>query len=211
MTIENINQLAIPGFLNSFQVESKSTYWQRNRTSILFILITFLQIAFSYLSFMEFADPDDSFLDSIAMTVDFGDIVQKSKGANVVEIDEVFGNEFVKDKVIDPNATEDPRISGATDAVVGGASLPVDLNPEIIPEYTAEARNAGIEGTVTLEMIVSDDGKVLRVRSVGRKLGNGLEQAAINAFKKKRYVPSKVEGKAITVKFYQPVRFTLVR
>ncbi|MCE9500036.1 MAG: energy transducer TonB [Leptospira sp.] len=160
---------------------------------------------------MDFFPQNDDYLDSIAMTVDFGDISHKSSGQMVVEVDEVFGNEFVKDKIIDPNAVEDPRIGSAQDAITGNASMPVDLNPELTPEFTSEARSAGVEGTVTLEMIVSDDGKVLRARSVGRKLGFGLEESAIKAFKKKRYVPSKAEGKPITVKFYQPVRFSLVR
>ncbi|MCC6274882.1 MAG: energy transducer TonB [Leptospiraceae bacterium] len=157
------------------------------------------------------SEAEDKLLDSIALTVDFGDIIHKSAGKIVVEIDEVFGNEYIKDKPVDPNATEDPRISGAVDPVIGNATAPVDMNPEIVPEYTADARSAGIEGTVTLEIVVSDDGKVLRVRSVGRKLGYGLEDSAIYSFKKKKYVPSKADGKPITVKFYQPVRFSLVR
>ena len=171
-----------------------------------------IQIGFFYFERLNlYSDADDSLLDSIALTVDFGDITHKSSGSVVVEVDEVFGNEYIKDKPIDPNATEDPRISGAVDPVVGNATSPVDLNPEITPEYTSDARSAGVEGTVTLEVVVSDDGKVLRVRSVGRKLGYGLEDSAIHSFKKKRYAPSKAEGKAITVKFYQPVRFSLVR
>ncbi|MCB1190364.1 MAG: energy transducer TonB [Leptospiraceae bacterium] len=104
---------------------------------------------------------------------------------------------------------EDPRISGAQDAIISGATAPVDLSPNIKPEYTTEARAAGITGTMTLEIIIADTGEVLRVRSVGKNLGYGLEEAAIKAFKKKQYSPSILDGKAINVKVLVPVRWTL--
>ena len=87
--------------------------------------------------------------------------------------------------------------------------MPVDLTPEISPVYTAEAKSAGVQGTVTLEIVVSDDGKVLRARSVGKRLGHGLEESAAAAFRQKRFQPSMKDGQPITVKFYQPVRFVL--
>ncbi|XDD49284.1 energy transducer TonB [Leptospira sp. WS92.C1] len=104
---------------------------------------------------------------------------------------------------------EDPRIAGAQDAIISGATAPVDLTPDIIPEYPSEARGAGITGTSTLEVIIAENGQVLRVRSVGKALGFGLDEAAIEAFYKKRYSPSILDGKAITVKVLIPVRFSL--
>ncbi|RHX87318.1 energy transducer TonB [Leptospira stimsonii] len=104
---------------------------------------------------------------------------------------------------------EDPRIAGAQDAIISGATAPVDLTPNITPEYSSEARSAGITGTTTLEVIIAENGQVLRVRSVGKPLGFGLEESAIDAFYKKRYSPSILEGKAITVKVLIPVRFSL--
>ncbi|EKR65119.1 TonB-dependent receptor [Leptospira weilii str. 2006001853] len=104
---------------------------------------------------------------------------------------------------------EDPRIAGAQDAIISGATTPVDLTPNVVPDYPSEARSAGITGTSTLELIIADNGQVLRVRSVGKSLGFGLEEAAINAFYKKRYSPSVLDGKPITVKVLIPVRFSL--
>ncbi|AYV56966.1 energy transducer TonB [Leptospira kmetyi] len=104
---------------------------------------------------------------------------------------------------------EDPRIAGAQDAVISGATAPVDLTPNVIPVFTSEAKAAGISGTTTLEIVIADTGEVLRVRSVGKALGFGLEESAIEAFYKKRYSPSILEGKAITVKVLIPVRFSL--
>lgn len=85
----------------------------------------------------------------------------------------------------------------------------MDLTPNVVPDYPSEARSAGITGTSTLELIIADNGQVLRVRSVGKTLGFGLEEAAIDAFYKKRYSPSVLEGKPITVKVLIPVRFSL--
>ncbi|PJZ69309.1 energy transducer TonB [Leptospira perolatii] len=104
---------------------------------------------------------------------------------------------------------EDSRIAGAQDAIVSGATAPVDLTPNMVPEYTKDAQSAGVTGTTTLEVIIADSGEVLRVRAVGKPLGFGLEESAIQSFYKKRYSPSVLEGKPITVKVYVPVRFSL--
>ena len=104
---------------------------------------------------------------------------------------------------------EDPRIAGAQDAVISGATPPVDLTPNLKPDYTADARAAGVTGTITLEMVIADTGEVLQVRNVGKKLGYGLEESAVIAFRRKRFSPSILEGKAITVKVLVPGLFTL--
>ncbi|MCZ8341472.1 MAG: energy transducer TonB [Leptospira sp.] len=104
---------------------------------------------------------------------------------------------------------EDPRVAGASDPIVSGATSPVDLSPNVRPEYTSEAKSLGITGTMTLEVVIADTGEVLRVRSVGKTLGGGLEQEAINTYKRKRFSPSILEGKPITVKVLVPIRFTL--
>ncbi|EMJ97858.1 energy transducer TonB [Leptospira sp. WS58.C1] len=104
---------------------------------------------------------------------------------------------------------EDSRIAGAQDALLLGATEPIDLTPNLTPKYPDEARSAGITGRVTLEVIIADTGEVLRVKPVGKSLGYGLEDAAVEAFYKKRYSPSKADGKSITVKVYIPVNFSL--
>ncbi|PKA10307.1 energy transducer TonB, partial [Leptospira meyeri] len=44
---------------------------------------------------------------------------------------------------------------------------------------------------------------------VGKQLGGGLEEEAIKVYRRKRFSPSILEGKAITVKVLVPIRFTL--
>lgn len=103
----------------------------------------------------------------------------------------------------------DPRIASAVNPYMEGATLPVDLNPSLRPEYTVEARRNGIQGTVTLELVIANTGEVLQVRLISPPLGHGLEQAAIATYRQKRFGPSMLNGEPITVKIIVPVQFRL--
>ncbi|EMJ96361.1 energy transducer TonB [Leptospira alstonii] len=143
-------------------------------------------------------------LDRLVDEVAFVDnlVIQEPNAGEAVDDGEFEATDTIKKK-------EDPRIAGAQDAIISGATAPVDLTPNITPDYPSEARSAGIAGTSTLEVIIAENGQVLRVRSVGKPLGFGLDEAAIDAFYKKRYSPSVLDGKPITVKVLIPVRFSL--
>ncbi len=144
-------------------------------------------------------------LDRLVEEVAFIDSVSIQEPAETIPEDGDF--ELTDKEKIEKK--EDPRIAAASDPIVSGATSPVDLTPNIRPQYTQEARANGVTGTMTLELIISETGEVLRVRSVGKKLGFGLEEAAIETYRKKRFSPSILEGKPITVKVLVPVRFTL--
>jgi len=141
------------------------------------------------------------------------------KKVNIVIVDEVFGNKYVKEKedkkidLNDPNVVAGDSIAdGAQQYIPGAATAPQDLAPHIQPEYSPAARSAGVEGRITLELIISDKGQVLRARVVGKKrLGYGLEQNAVQAFMRKTFKPSiNSDGKPIKIKIYQPVQFKLI-
>lgn len=117
--------------------------------------------------------------------------------------------EIKETEKLDTQVKEDPRISSAQNVFMIGATLPIDLTPDIKPEYPMEARKNGIEGVVTLEIVIADTGEVLRAIPINKPLGFGLEQAAIAAFLKKKYQPAIYEGKPITVKVMVPVQFRL--
>lgn len=104
---------------------------------------------------------------------------------------------------------EDPRIASAQNVFIIGATVPIDLTPDIKPEYPIEARKNGIEGVVTLEVVISESGDVLKATPINKPLGYGLEASAVMAFKKKKYQPAIYEGKPITVKVMVPVHFRL--
>jgi TonB family protein len=212
---EIIEQMPI---YNTFRADAQQTFFQKNRVYWIFLATAAITLG-SYLVDWGFIDDyQNKKFDEMAITVvDFGDFVSLSKARasrNYVEIDEVFGNQYIKekDKVVDNTDPDwvDPRIAAAVNPVIGNATAPVDLNPELEPQYTSAARAAGIEGTVFLELVIGDEGKVLRARPVGRQLGHGLEEAAIRCYERKRFKPSKnQDGGRITVKIIQPVRYVL--
>ena len=78
----------------------------------------------------------------------------------------------------------------------------------VIPEYSAEARRKEIEGVVELEITISETGKVLRVR-ITKKLGYGLDEAAVKAVKQSTFHPALKGKKKVPVKIRIPYRFVL--
>jgi protein TonB len=78
--------------------------------------------------------------------------------------------------------------------------------PEVLSEVKAEmpeeAKRAGVQGTVILRVEVQKDGAVRKVRVV-KGLGYGLDEAALEAMKKFKFKPAKVNG--------QPVDYTISR
>jgi protein TonB len=66
-------------------------------------------------------------------------------------------------------------------------------------KYTDEARAAGIEGTVVLDLIVGEDGRVRDVQVVSG-LANGLTEAAVAALRDCRFSPGEKDGKAVPVR-----------
>ena len=104
---------------------------------------------------------------------------------------------------------EDNRVAQAVNPYQINATMPVDLTPTLKPLYTAEARAAGIEGIVYIELVIADTGEVLSASPRGKTLGYGLEAEAIRVFRRKKFSPAKKDGEPITVKIVVPVRFTL--
>jgi protein TonB len=76
------------------------------------------------------------------------------------------------------------------------------------PDYTDEARQAHIQGTVVLDVIVRADGTG-KVNKVELGLGYGLDEKAIEVFEKWRFEPGTIDGKPVTVQFQVVVNFHL--
>jgi TonB family protein len=66
-------------------------------------------------------------------------------------------------------------------------------------KYTDEAKAAGDEGTVVLDLVVGEDGRVREVQVV-EGLPHGLTEAAVAALKQCRFSPGEKDGKAVPVK-----------
>ncbi len=89
----------------------------------------------------------------------------------------------------------------------------VDLPPECPtdierPPYPDEARRAGIEGQVLLNVVVDDAGQVLDVKVI-RGIGYGLDETARTALKRIRCKPAKKDGTAVATTIPWTFTFTL--
>ena len=77
------------------------------------------------------------------------------------------------------------------------------------PEYSEEARKARLQGTVRLRIEVDTHGLAQNI-AVINSLGLGLDERALEAVQKWRFLPGKVNGKTATVVAYVEVNFRLL-
>ncbi len=95
-----------------------------------------------------------------------------------------------------------------------GEFVPVQEQPAIIkkvdPEYPELARQAGVEGKVTLAILVDKEGKVREVKVVNCTTPNsGFEEAAKMAAEQWIFKPAIQNNKPVACWTYQPVIFKL--
>jgi len=98
--------------------------------------------------------------------------------------------------------TKPPPVSreGTTPKFVVHEEGPIPMK-KVEPEYPQFARNAGIEGTVTLRAEVFEDGNVGAVEIVKSLQSGpgGLDEAAMQAAKQWKFIPAKNQGKPVAV------------
>lgn len=87
-----------------------------------------------------------------------------------------------------------------TDADLTGPAekLPV-FYQRLKPDYTAEAELAGITGSVELEAVFRDDGRIEDIK-VARWAGFGLDESAIATLKRLQFKPAERDGKKLTIR-----------
>jgi TonB family protein len=66
------------------------------------------------------------------------------------------------------------------------------------PEYTEEARQAKIQGTVVLQMVLGTDGRPRDIKVV-QSLGHGLDEKAVQALSEWKFEPSIKDGKPVQI------------
>ncbi len=77
------------------------------------------------------------------------------------------------------------------------------------PSYPRLARRRGYEGTVVLEVLVTEDGRVGAL-DVARSSGHGmLDKAAVHAVKGWRFKPGRKGDRPVSMRVHIPVRFRL--
>lgn len=91
--------------------------------------------------------------------------------------------------------------------VGGGVSAPVLLR-SVEPEFTEQARQAGFQGSVALQLIVDPQGNPQNVR-ITRHLGMGLDEKAVAAVRQYRFKAAMYQGHPVAVQIIIDVDFHL--
>ena len=75
-------------------------------------------------------------------------------------------------------------------------------------KYPEMARRAGIEGRVTVQFIVNEQGRVENPRVI-RGIGGGCDEAALEAVKQAKFTPGMQRGRPVRVQYSLPIVFKL--
>jgi TonB family protein len=83
---------------------------------------------------------------------------------------------------------------------------PVIIPPMVSAEFSEHARKAGIQGTVMLKFVVSEEGLPVNIRVI-KPLGYGLDWNAVSAVKQWRFKPVEVDERPIAMELATEVDF----
>lgn len=96
---------------------------------------------------------------------------------------------------------------GGVMSVGGGVSAP-QLIHSVDPEFTNEARQANLQGVVSIQLIVDSQGNPQDIHVV-RHLGMGLDQKAEEAVRQYKFRPAMYQGHPVAVQMVIKVNFHL--
>ena len=99
-------------------------------------------------------------------------------------------------------------IGGEVFQVGGGVSAPA-VASKVDPQYSRQARNANLEGTVVLNLVLQRDGTVRDVKVI-QPLGMGLDENAIEAVKQWKFRPGVKDGAPVNVAATVEVTFRIM-
>jgi protein TonB len=90
---------------------------------------------------------------------------------------------------------------------VGGQVMRAQLIHQVDPTYPREAKAAGVEGTVCLDVMIGKDGRVLNMKLLSGH--PALAKAAMKAVSKWRYKPLLLKGVPVEVMTEVDINFKL--
>jgi TonB family protein len=93
-------------------------------------------------------------------------------------------------------------------SVDGRDVLPPKRVTDVPAEYTAEAREARIQGVVILQLVLDEKGRVADVKAL-KGLPYGLTESAVAAVRQWRFEPATRNGVAVAVKYNVTINFRL--
>ena len=89
---------------------------------------------------------------------------------------------------------------------VGGAVIRPVLLDKIEPQYTETARRVRLEGTVIVQAVIDEQGRVVDVKIL-KPLPMGLDKAAVDAVSRWRFQPATLHGRPVKVYYSLTVNF----
>ncbi len=76
--------------------------------------------------------------------------------------------------------------------------------------YPQDAIDNNVEGTVNVQFVVDEKGNISDVKTIGNKLGYGLEEEAVTVVNKlPKWAPGKVKGKSVKTRLTIPITYKL--
>jgi len=124
-----------------------------------------------------------------------------------VRVGNTLGKEMEKE-YIDPNKVKPlPKQKKRVIPASKLTSMP-SWKTSIKPVYTEKAREKEVEGVVLIEVLIDETGRVRKVK-VLKKLGFGLDEAAIEAVKNSSFTPGMRGKTPVATKIQIPFRFVL--
>jgi len=76
--------------------------------------------------------------------------------------------------------------------------------------YQQPALDENVEGTVNVQFVVDENGKVTNAKTIGKELGNGLDEEAVRVISNMpKWTPGKVKGKNVKTRLVLPITFKI--
>jgi protein TonB len=100
---------------------------------------------------------------------------------------------------------EDEKVVMTTETV----DLPPRPTQQVAPEYPNRARKKGVEGYVTLSMLITEFGRVKDILVVDSYPKGVFELSATTAIRDWRFIPGEYENNPVSVRVTQTLRFSL--
>nr|WP_267135492.1 energy transducer TonB [Vibrio sp. CK2-1] len=153
-------------------------------------------------------------------------IEKQSVAKKEIEKKPVSKRSIVKEPSIDksqPKAKVEPTVekeltaqaSPASSAKQGVSEKPIlveqpsFLAPPTKPRYPRLAQRRGIEGTAMYEIWLDENGQQIKQNLLSSSGASMLDQAALEAIKKWKFSPRKINGTSIAHRVQVPIRFKL--
>jgi TonB family protein len=114
-----------------------------------------------------------------------------------------------KTTMMKPDKTGVYEMTEVRPAFPGGQTALEDYITNNI-EYPQMAVDNNKEGTVNVQFVIDENGKIENAKVIGSKLGDGLDEAAETAISRMpKWEPGKVKGKNVKTRLTLPVTFKI--